>query len=130
MTVTRVFHLDTGGCGACALEVWATVETSPELQWASSPLHADVVALTGSLTAATRELVLTIYRDYLAGRVPIVVVGRCAIDGYPYGKGGIKALDDMVVQGKIMTCPPPPAVCFDCLLSPAAALSPGRLTTY
>ena len=91
MTATRVFHLDTGGCGACALEVWATVETSPELQWASSPLHADVVALTGSLTAATRDLVLTIYRDYLVGRVPIVAIGRCAIDGYPYGKGDATA---------------------------------------
>src|SRR4051812_42183442 len=124
MTATRVFHLDTGGCGACALEVWATVETSPELQWASSPLHADVVALTGSLTAATRDLVLTIYRDYLAGRVPIVVVGRCAVDGYPYGKGGIKALDGIVVQGKITTCPPAPAVIFDSLLGAVAAFRP------
>ncbi len=125
MSPVRVFHLDTGGCGACAAEVWATVESSQELAWARGPVQADVVALTGSITPPSQDAVLALYHTFFAGRVPIVAVGRCALDGYPYGKGGSQSLEAIHVQRRVDPCPPLPAIILDALLS-AASIPGGR----
>jgi Ni,Fe-hydrogenase III small subunit len=117
MMPVRVFHLDTGGCGACAVEVWATIELSRELQWAAGPGYADVVALTGSIMPSVREAVRALYDQYFAGRVPVVAIGRCAVDGYPFGKYGVKALDDIACVARIEACPPDPAIILEALLS-------------
>jgi Ni,Fe-hydrogenase III small subunit len=119
MTTLRIFHLDTGGCGACAAEVWATVEASRELRWAPGPAQADVVALTGSLTPAARGAALALYHQYWEDRVPIVAIGRCAIDGYPFGRGGLAAVGGIDVQGKVEACPPLPEVILMALLNAA-----------
>ena len=119
MRPVRVFHLDTGGCGACAAELWATVESSRELQWAPGPGQADVVALTGSILPPTRDAVLTLYYEFFAERVPIVAIGRCAVDGSPYGRGGIVALEEMRVQRTLEACPPLPTIILDALLDVA-----------
>jgi Ni,Fe-hydrogenase III small subunit len=117
MSSLRVFHLDTGGCGACAAELWASVESSRDLLWAPGPAQADVVALTGCLTPATRDAVVTLYHQFWEGRVPLVAIGRCAIDGYPYGKLGVAATPDIRVQGQVESCPPLPAMIVDALLN-------------
>ena len=116
MTAVRVWHLDIGGCGACAAEVWAAVESSRELQWAPGPDQADVVALTGPITPAARDAVLDLYHTFIAGRVPVVAVGRCAIDGYPYGNGGLVAGGEIAVQARVEACPPLPLIILDTLL--------------
>ena len=121
----RVFHLDTGGCGACAIELWAVVESSPEMEWAVGPDQADVVALTGSLTPATREPVLALYRNNWAGRVPVIAVGRCAIDGYPYGRGGAAAAG-IEIHGKVEACPPLPTIIHYALLNTIPEHDGGR----
>ena len=126
MTTLRVFHLDTGGCGACAAEVWATVEASPELHWAPGPAQADVVALTGTLTPATRGAMLALYHEYWQDRVPIIAIGRCAIDGYPFGRGGLAAVGEISVRGKVAACPPLPEVILQALLNVAPSGTQGR----
>lgn len=119
----RVFHVCAGDCGACAAEVWAAVEGSPELEWAATPQTADVFALTGSVPAASRNAVLTVYNAFVqhAGEPiqPIVVVGRCAIDGYPYGKGGVAALPMIAVRRKVDGCPPLTDVVVEALIEAA-----------
>lgn len=102
----RVFHLCAGDCGACAAEVWAAVEATPGLAWAATPQAADVVVLTGSVPATSRGAMLTTYTAFIQGRLPVVVVGRCAIDGYPFGKGGIAAHPDIEARRKVDGCPP------------------------
>ncbi|HEX6293337.1 MAG TPA: hypothetical protein VFZ66_29420 [Herpetosiphonaceae bacterium] len=102
----RVFHLCAADCGACAAEVWAAVEGSSDLAWAATPQAADVVALTGSIPPATRNALLAIYTSQIKGRLPLVAVGRCAIDGHPFGKGGIAALPDIEARRKVDGCPP------------------------
>lgn len=116
MTPLRVFHLDTGGCGACGAEVWATVEAAGELIWAPGPAQADVVAVTGALTPPNHAAVLYLYRQFWAERVPIVAVGRCAVDGYPFGKLGVEALAELRVRGKVEACPPVPSIILYALL--------------
>jgi Ni,Fe-hydrogenase III small subunit len=102
----RVFHLCAGDCGACAAEVWAAVQGSTDLDWAPTPQSADVVALTGSIPAASRSALLAIYTSQIKGRLPLVAVGRCAIDGHPFGKGGIAALPEIEARRKVDGCPP------------------------
>jgi Ni,Fe-hydrogenase III small subunit len=102
----RVFHLCAGDCGACAAEVWAAVEGSSELDWAATPQSADVIALTGSIPPASRNALLAIYGSLIKDRLPLVAVGRCAIDGHPFGKGGIAALPEIAARRKVDGCPP------------------------
>ena len=115
-----MFHLDTGGCGACAAELWASVEVSRELRWAPGPAQADVVALTGCLTPATRDAIVSLYHQFWEGRVPVVAIGRCAIDGYPYGKLGVAATPDIHVQGQVESCPPLLEMILDALSNAVA----------
>lgn len=112
----RVFHLCAGDCGACAAEVWAAVEGAPQLAWAFTPQQADVVVLTGSIPPSSRGAMLATYTSLIAGQVPVVVVGRCAIDGHPFGKGGIAALPDIEARRKVDGCPPLVEVVVDALL--------------
>ena len=102
----KVFHLCAGDCGACAAEVWAAVEGTPQLAWAATPQLADVVALTGSIPAAGRSALLTTFTALVQGQLPMVAIGRCAIDGYPFGKGGIAALPEIAARRKVDGCPP------------------------
>ena len=124
MKPLRVYLLDTGGCGACAAEVWTTVESSPELAWAPGPRRADVVVLTGSLPAACHVTILALYEQLWRRRVPVVAAGRCVVDGYPYQAGGVRALKQLEVAGKIDVCPPLPELILELL----QAVSTGRST--
>lgn len=119
----RVFHVCAGDCGACAAEVWTAVEGSPELAWAATPQLADVIALTGSIPPPTRNALQTMYAALIhpegAQRIPLVVVGRCAIDGHPFGKGGIAALPDIEVRRKVDGSPPLTEVVAEALIEAA-----------
>lgn len=115
----RVFHLNAGDCGACAAEVWAAVEGSPELGWAATPQDADVIALTGSVPATIRAAVLGVVGTLRPERQPLVAVGRCAIDGHPFGKGGVAALPDIATRRKVDGCPPLTELVADALLEAA-----------
>lgn len=102
----RVFHINAGDCGACAAEVWAAVESTAQLTWARTPQEADVVALCGSVPPTARQATLTLIKTFVQGRLPIVAVGRCAIDGHPFGKGGVAGLPEIETRRKIDGCPP------------------------
>ncbi|MBU6334312.1 MAG: NADH:ubiquinone oxidoreductase [Chloroflexi bacterium] len=103
----RIFRVNSGSCGACDLEIIATVEATPELAWAVSPAEADALLLTGPITAAARATVLGLLREY-GERIPVVAVGRCAIDGAPFGRGGVAAHPDLKIAVRIQGCPVAP----------------------
>jgi Ni,Fe-hydrogenase III small subunit len=117
--LVRVFHLCAGDCGACAAEVWAAVEGSTELTWAVTPQSADVVALTGSIPAPSRNIVLTLYALIEQLHLPLIVVGRCAIDGHPFGKGGIAAIPEIEARRKVDGSPPLTELVAEALLNAA-----------
>lgn len=89
-----IFHINAGDCGACAAELWAAVENAAELAWATTPAEADVIALTGSVTPASRSALTLLEASpgEAGARPPLVVIGRCAVDGYPLGRGGYLAV--------------------------------------
>jgi|GEM_PF-705772 len=112
----RVFHICAADCGACAAEVWAAVEGSPDLSWAPTPQSADVVVLTGAIPTPIRSAIQNVHAQLLADQLPLIVVGRCAIDGHPFAKGGVAALPEIAVRRKVDGCPPQPSAIVEAVL--------------
>ena len=103
----RVYRINTGSCGGCDVEIESAVAEDAELAWADAPDSADVLLLTGPLTAGSRPAFLAIWQE-LAGRAPLLAVGRCAIDGHPFGHGGVAELAGVPAL-KLDGCPPTPS---------------------
>ena len=123
----KVYRVNTGSCGGCDVEIEAAVAHSADIAWAEAPSRADVLLLTGPLTSASRPAFLELWKA-LGGRVPLLAVGRCAIDGHPFGRGGVAELPSIAAR-TLDGCPPTPgaiaegirAVHADARSLPAAA---------
>src|SRR5215212_5850773 len=102
----KVYRMNTGSCGGCDVEIEAALANSSDLAWAETPGNADVLLLTGPLTSSSRPFFLALWNE-LAGSVPLLAIGRCAIDGHPFGRGGIAELPEVIAQ-TLEGCPPAP----------------------
>jgi Ni,Fe-hydrogenase III small subunit len=111
----RIYRINTGSCGACDGEINTIANTASEIEWAHSPQDADVLLVTGPITHTSKAAFLSILRD--VGTLPLLAIGRCAIDGHPFGKGGVQALEDVVVplNMRVDGCPPNPDTLLEVL---------------
>ncbi len=100
----KVFRVNTGSCGGCDLEIEAMLAAETDVALADSVHNADVVLLTGPLTMGSRPFFQALLAEI--GSRPLVAVGGCAIDGSPFGRGGIALLPDLQVADRISGCPP------------------------
>ena len=121
-------EVDAGSCNGCELEIHALNNAFYDLErfgirFVASPRHADVLLVTGPVTANMR---LALERTYRATPDPkwVVAVGDCALDG------GLFAGSDAVVGGvsavvpvdlHIHGCPPSPRQLLEGLLALLAA---------
>jgi Ni,Fe-hydrogenase III small subunit len=108
-------QVDAGSCNGCELEIHALNNAFYDLErfgfhFVASPRHADVLLVTGPVTANMRE---ALERTYAATPDPkwVVAVGACALDGGmfagSYGVvGGVSAV--VPVDLHIRGCPPSP----------------------
>jgi len=117
-------HVDAGSCNGCELEIHALNNAIYDLErfgirFVAAPRHADVLLVTGPVTANMRE---GLVRTYDATPDPkwVVAVGDCAYDG------GIVAGSYAVVGGverviavdlHIRGCPPTPTRMLEGLLA-------------
>lgn len=101
-----LYRLNTGSCGGCDIEIEAAVAADDGLQWAATPFEADMLILTGPITHSCKAPLLRVLRE--VGDIPLLVVGRCAIDGHPFGKGGAQEMPDLPPYQKLEGCPPTP----------------------
>jgi len=109
----KVYRINTGSCGGCDIEIEAVVAGGRELAWADNPHSADALLLTGPLTASSRPVFLELWNE-LGGRVPLLAVGRCAIDGHPFGRGGIAELPH--IEARLLEgCPPAPGAIVEAI---------------
>jgi Ni,Fe-hydrogenase III small subunit len=108
IAMVRVYRINTGSCGACDVIINEAVAAHAKLTWADSPQNADALLLTGPITPSSKAALVNLLRDI--GTIPIFAIGRCAIDGHPFGKGGIQATEEIVVQihHRLDECPPAP----------------------
>ena len=109
----KVYRINTGSCGGCDVEIEAAVAEDADLAWADAPDSADVLLLTGPLLAVSRPAFQALWQE-LGGRVPLLAVGRCAIDGHPFGSGGVANLAGERAL-KLDGCPPLPGAIADAI---------------
>ncbi len=108
-------EVDAGSCNGCELEIHALNNAIYDLErfglrFVASPRHADVLLVTGPLTANMRE---ALQRTYAATPNPkwVVAAGACAIDGGLFAGsyavcGGVG--EAVPVDLRITGCPPTP----------------------
>lgn len=80
-----LFHVDTGGCGGCGMELQAMTCLPYDMQGAgfgfvNSPRSADVLLVTGALTR-TMAPVLQAAWEAMPNPKGIISIGNCALDG-------------------------------------------------
>jgi Ni,Fe-hydrogenase III small subunit len=121
-------EVDAGSCNGCELEIHALNNAFYDLErfglrFVASPRHADVLLVTGPLTANMRE---ALERTWRATPDPkwVVAVGDCALDGGLFAGsyaciGGVSAA--VPVDIHIRGCPPNPTQLLKGLLALLAA---------
>ena len=108
-------EVDAGSCNGCELEIHALNNSFYDIErfgirFVASPRHADVLLVTGPVTANMRE---ALERTYDATPEPkwVVAVGDCAADGGMFAGSyacvaGVSAV--VPVDLHIRGCPPKP----------------------
>jgi Ni,Fe-hydrogenase III small subunit len=127
MHMIKVYRINTGSCGGCDVEIAAAVASSAHLAWADSPAAADVLLLTGPITSASQPAFLALWGE-LSGQIPLLAVGRCAIDGHPFGRGGVGELPEVRAL-KLDGCPPTPGAIADAIRQAAGTGKHGDKAT-
>ncbi|NJN68805.1 MAG: NADH:ubiquinone oxidoreductase [Chloroflexaceae bacterium] len=117
-----VYALNTGSCGGCDREIAVAVRKDDRLEWARSPHTADVLLLTGPVTSPCKAPFLQLLRE--VGDRPLLVIGRCAMDGSPFGKGGFSEWGEVVVQHQLDGCPTTPEAIAAAIHAQAAPAVP------
>ncbi len=117
-------EVDAGSCNGCELEIHALNNVVYDLErfglrFVASPRHADVLLVTGPVTANMRE---ALERTWRATPDPkwVVAVGDCGFDGGVFAGsgacvGGVSAV--LPVDLHIRGCPPSPLVLLKGLLA-------------
>jgi Ni,Fe-hydrogenase III small subunit/NAD-dependent dihydropyrimidine dehydrogenase PreA subunit len=134
----HVRHLDVGSCSGCETEIQAALGPVHDLtrwgiEFVLSPRHADLLLVTGVVTAGTEALLGEAHAAMPDPKL-VVALGACAIDGgihqggYATLGGAARTLPvDVFVPG----CPPrPQAVAHGILLALDRAESGVRATTW
>jgi Ni,Fe-hydrogenase III small subunit len=117
-------QVDAGSCNGCELEIHALNNVLYDLEqfglrFVASPRHADVLLVTGPVTANMREALV---RTYEATPHPkwVVAVGDCGRDGGVF-KGSYASADGvskvLPVDLHIDGCPPSPTELLKALLA-------------
>ena len=105
----RVFRANTGSCGGCDAEIILAVAQAPDMEFVSTPIDADVWLITGILSQYTRSYIVQTITS-MSERPTIIAVGQCAINGAPFGRGGLLDAPEIPVKAQLDGCPPTPAV--------------------
>jgi len=120
----HVRHIDAGSCNGCESETAALFNPFYNLHrlgifFTASPRFADVLLVTGPVTAPMSEPLLAAYEAIPAPKW-VVVAGVCAISGGTNGGGlrvgnGVEGV--LPVDIFIPGCPPPPTAILEGLLA-------------
>ena len=117
-----IYRINAGSCNGCDVEM-ATTALIPRYdierlgcKYCGSPKHADIVLISGPVTAVVKEKVLRVYNEIPHPKV-VVAVGICPISGMAAFRDSyaIEApLDTYIpVDVNVPGCPPRPQAIID-----------------
>ena len=125
-----LFHLNTGGCNGCDIELVACLTPRYDVEQLGirlegSPRHADVLCVSGPVTRNTRAALEAIYAQMPDPKV-VVAIGSCpascnAFAGSPLMAGPLARIVpvDVYVPG----CPPRPDAIIEGIAQAVAILA-------
>ncbi|WEU41094.1 MAG: NADH-quinone oxidoreductase subunit B family protein [Candidatus Odinarchaeum yellowstonii] len=110
-----LFHLNTGSCNGCDIEILAALTPRYDVERLGCVLvgsirHADILLVTGPVTSQMHERVKRIYEQMPEPKA-VVVVGSCALSGGVYtGSPSVEGPVDkfIPVDAYVAGCPPRP----------------------
>lgn len=123
-----VFHLNTGSCNGCDIEIVAalTPRYDPErfgVRLVGSPRHADVLVVSGPVT---RSMVPRVKRTYAQMADPKVVlgIGSCMSGGVFFDSYSLAGPLDTIIPVDVYVpgCPPRPEAIIDGVVKAIAKL--------
>ncbi|GAV25364.1 NADH ubiquinone oxidoreductase [Carboxydothermus islandicus] len=116
-----LYRINAGSCNGCDVEL-ATTACIPRYdverlgcKYCGSPKHADIVLITGPLTARVREKVLRLYEEIPDPKVT-VAIGVCPISGGVFRDSYAITgpIDNYIpVDVNVPGCPPRPQAIID-----------------
>lgn len=116
-----LYRINAGSCNGCDVEL-ATTALIPRYdverlgcKYCGSPKHADIVLVTGPVTAVVKEKVIRVYNEIPDPKV-VVAVGICPISGGVFRDSYAieNTLDAFIpVDVNVPGCPPRPQAIID-----------------
>ncbi len=113
-------HFNTGGCNGCDIELVAALTPTFDVErfgikLQGSPRHADILAVTGPVTAQIKDRLIRVYEQVPEPK-HVVAIGACALSGAPFKDcynvhGGIDTI--VPVSAYVPGCPPKPEAIID-----------------
>lgn len=128
-----VYHLNTGACNGCDIEVIAALTPRYDVErfgvkLVGSPRHADILVVTGPLTRQALPRVKRVY-EMVPDPKAVVAVGTCPCDGGVFKESPMVCapLDGFIpVDVRVYGCPPRPHSILKGVLQAAETLSKKR----
>jgi membrane-bound hydrogenase subunit mbhJ len=110
-----IFHINTGSCNGCDIEIIAALTPRYDLErfgikLVGSPRHADVLLITGPVTRQMADKVKRAYEQTPDPKV-VIVVGNCGNTGGVFHESYnlVGPVDNIIpVDVYVVGCPPRP----------------------
>ncbi|NLE95875.1 MAG: NADH-quinone oxidoreductase subunit B family protein [Dehalococcoidia bacterium] len=115
-----VYHLNTGSCNGCDIEIVAALTPRYDVErfgikLVGSPRHADVLLMTGPVTRQMEARVRRVYAQTPNPKV-VMVIGNCGVEGDVFYESYnlVGPIDQIIpVDVYVHGCPPRPEAIID-----------------
>lgn len=118
-----VYHLNTGSCNGCDIEILATLTPRYDLErfgivLVGSPRHADVLLVTGPVTRQMAPRLKRIYEQTPDPKL-VIAIGSCGIEGGVFYESYnlVGPIDQFIpVDVYVPGCPPRPEAIIEAVV--------------